>query len=189
MLILRGWVQVGTAYTCPQAPRPSNLWQSAASSQEGKESQPSLPPSGHTSGCDFPFWFAGGTACPWQSALSAHTCQRGSPDKRRTKLCFCPFCQYSVRNNQSFLNHMMQIHYQAKYGCGKCLGEVCSKCQLMQHHLSECEGLPDAAKSDSLHCKKASSTTKKAAHKQPQPKTYRVHSSRRHTWHVLQGCA
>ena len=94
-------------------------------------------------------------------------CVEGDPpNKHSTKLCFCPFCQYSITNDQSFLDHVMRAHYQANYGCRKCLGEVCGESQPMECHLQECKGLPDAAKSDSPCDKKASSAAKKAAHKQ-----------------------
>ena len=94
-------------------------------------------------------------------------CMEGDPpDKHHTKLCFCPFCKYSVANDQSFLNHVMPVHYQANYGCRKCLGEVCGKSQPMQLHLWECEGLPDTADSHSPHHQKSSSSVETVAHKE-----------------------
>ena len=88
------------------------------------------------------------------------------PEKHQTKLCFCPLCKYSVANDQSFLNHVMHAHYQANYGYGKCLGEVCGESQPMQHHLWECRGLPDTADSHSPQHQKSSSSAEKVAHKE-----------------------
>ena len=44
-------------------------------------------------------------------------------DQASQKLLFCPFCQYSGSNDQSYLNHMC-VHYCANYGCRKCLDTV-----------------------------------------------------------------
>ena len=77
--------------------------------------------------------------------------QGNLPEKYHTKLCFCLFCKYSGANDLSFLNHIMHTHYQANYGCGKCLEEVCSESQPMQNHFKECEGLPDSDSSCSPH--------------------------------------
>ena len=40
-------------------------------------------------------------------------------DNPSQRLSFCLFCQYSGSNDQSYLNHIMCMHYCANYGCGK----------------------------------------------------------------------
>ena len=40
------------------------------------------------------------------------------------KLPFCPFCQYSGSNDPSHMNHIICRHYNANYGCSKCLDEM-----------------------------------------------------------------
>ena len=54
------------------------------------------------------------------------------------KLSFCPFCAYVGRgggNNLSYLNHIIIVHYNASYGCGKCLK------QALHNHKKVCLGL------------------------------------------------
>ena len=46
--------------------------------------------------------------------------------KSTWKLSFCPFCQYLGSNDQSYMNHICR-HYNANYGCSKCLNEVLSQ--------------------------------------------------------------
>ena len=62
---------------------------------------------------------------------------------KSVKLSFCPFCAYAGeggRNDLSYLNHIIIVHYNASYGCGKCLkqafvsssalhNQVCQVCQ------------------------------------------------------------
>ena len=40
---------------------------------------------------------------------------------KSVKLLFCPFCTYMGGNDLSYLNHIIIAHYNASYGCGKCL--------------------------------------------------------------------
>ena len=40
------------------------------------------------------------------------------------KLSFCPFCAYAGGNDLSYLNHITIAHYNASYGCGKCLKQA-----------------------------------------------------------------
>ena len=61
------------------------------------------------------------------------------------KLSFCPFCQYSGSNNPSYMNHIICRHYNANYGCGKCLDEVYITGQLLCKHMKTCEDLPKEA--------------------------------------------
>ena len=65
--------------------------------------------------------------------------------KSTRKLSFCPFCQYSGSNNQSYMNHIVCGHYNANYGCGKCLNEVFFTGQLLCKHMKTCKGLPKEA--------------------------------------------
>ena len=40
---------------------------------------------------------------------------------KSVKMSFCPFCMYVGMNDLSYLNHIIIVHYNASYGCGKCL--------------------------------------------------------------------
>ena len=57
------------------------------------------------------------------------------------KLSFCPFCQYSGSNDPSYMNHTIYRHYNANYGCSKCLDEVYITGQPLCKHMKTCKGL------------------------------------------------
>ena len=62
-------------------------------------------------------------------------------DQPSQRLSFCPFCQYSGSNDQSYINHIMCMHYCVNYGCGKCLDVVFSSGQRLSKHIKKCKGL------------------------------------------------
>ena len=37
----------------------------------------------------------------------------------------CPICTYVVKNDYSFLNHIVIRHYWSSFSCGKCLAVCC----------------------------------------------------------------
>ena len=37
---------------------------------------------------------------------------------KSVKLSFCPFCAYAGENDLSYLNHIIIVHYNVRYGCG-----------------------------------------------------------------------
>ena len=45
---------------------------------------------------------------------------------KSVKLSFCPFCTYAGGNDLSYLNHIVIAHYNASYGCGRCLKQASS---------------------------------------------------------------
>ena len=57
------------------------------------------------------------------------------------KLSFCPFCQYCSSNDPSYLNHIICAHYEASFGCGRCLGKVNSTGQALSKHMQSRKGL------------------------------------------------
>ena len=61
------------------------------------------------------------------------------------KLSFCPFCQYSGSNDQSYMNHIICRHSNTNSGCSKCLNEVFITGQLLHKHMKICKGLPKEA--------------------------------------------
>ena len=62
-------------------------------------------------------------------------------DQPSQKLSVCPFCQYSGSNDQSYLNHIMCVHYCANYRCRKCLDAVFTSRQQLSRHMKKCKGL------------------------------------------------
>ena len=62
-------------------------------------------------------------------------------DNPSWRLSFCPFCQYSGNNEQSYLNHIMCGHYCVNYGCDKCLDMVFTSGQRLSKHIKKCKGL------------------------------------------------
>ena len=65
--------------------------------------------------------------------------------KSTRKLSFCPFCQYSWSNNQSYMNYIICGHYHTNYGCSKCLNKVFITGQPLCKHMKTCKGLPKEA--------------------------------------------
>ena len=59
--------------------------------------------------------------------LHTTTClQRPQVDlwDKSVKLSFCPFCTYAGGNDLSYLNHIIIVHYNVSYGCGRCLKQA-----------------------------------------------------------------
>ena len=57
------------------------------------------------------------------------------------KLSFCPFCTYTGRNDLLYLNHIIIVHYNASYGCGKCLRQAFVSSLALHNHKKVCLGL------------------------------------------------
>ena len=51
----------------------------------------------------------------------------------------CPICMYVVKNDYSFLNHIIIGHYWSSFSCGKCLEFVVSSRQEMKKHFHNCK--------------------------------------------------
>ena len=54
------------------------------------------------------------------------------------KLSFCPFCTYAGGNNLSYLNHIITVHYNASYRCGKCLKQAFVSSLALHNHKKVC---------------------------------------------------
>ena len=50
-------------------------------------------------------------------------------------LSFCPFCLYTGSKDETYMNHIIFGHYDAAYGCGKCLDKVTVSGQQMSSQL------------------------------------------------------
>ena len=57
------------------------------------------------------------------------------------KLPFFPFCAYVGENDLSYLNHIIIAHYNASYGCGKCLKQAFVSSLALHNHKKVCLGL------------------------------------------------
>ena len=94
--------------------------------------------------------------------------------KTKRKLLFCPFFQYSGSNNPSYLNHIICMHYNASYGCRKCLKEVFPTGQWLTLHIKCCKGLKTEAAEDkpaTSHAKGTSSSSSRSKKKKHQTKS------------------
>ena len=95
----------------------------------------------------------------------------GAGSKSTRKLSFCPFCQYSGSNDQSYMNHIICGHYNANYGCSKCLNKVFMTGQPLPKHMKTCNGLPkkamDKATAEDISGKKKSKSKDLPADLQP----------------------
>ena len=56
------------------------------------------------------------------------------------KMSFCPFCMYTGANDLSYLNHIIIVHYNASYGCGKCLKQAFVSSSALHNHKKVCLG-------------------------------------------------
>ena len=84
------------------------------------------------------------TAVSMLRELHTTTClQRLQVDLRdkSVKLLFCPFCAYAGGNDLSYLNHIIIMHYNASYGCGKCLKQAFISSSALHIHKKVCLGL------------------------------------------------
>ena len=58
------------------------------------------------------------------------------------KLSFCLFCTYMGGGNDlSYLNYIIIAHYNASYGCGKCLKQAFVLSSALHNHNKVCIGL------------------------------------------------
>ena len=58
------------------------------------------------------------------------------------KLSFCPFCTYVGvgwgGNDLSYLNHIIIVHYNTSYGCGRCLKQASISSSALHTHKKVC---------------------------------------------------
>ena len=73
------------------------------------------------------------TVCLWRLQVDLQD--------KSIKLSFCPFCSYAGGNDLSYLNHIIIAHYNASYGCGKCLKQAFVSSLALHTHKKVCLGL------------------------------------------------
>ena len=59
---------------------------------------------------------------------------------KSVKMSFCPFCMYMGANDLSYMNHIIIAHYNASYGCGKCLKQAFMSSSTLHNHKKVCLG-------------------------------------------------
>ena len=59
---------------------------------------------------------------------------------KSVKMSFCPFCAYAGANDLSYLNHIIIAHYNATYGCVKCLKQAFVSSSALHNHKTVCLG-------------------------------------------------
>ena len=59
---------------------------------------------------------------------------------KSVKMSFCPFCAYAGMNDLFYLNHIIIVHYNTSYGCGKCLKQAFMSSPAMHNHKKVCLG-------------------------------------------------
>ena len=57
---------------------------------------------------------------------------------KSVKMSFCPFCMYVAMNDLSYLNHIIIVHYNASYGCRKCLKQAFVLSSALHNHKKVC---------------------------------------------------
>ena len=93
--------------------------------------------------------------------------------RKSVKLSFCPFCTYVGGNDLSYLNHIIIMHYNASYGCGKCLKQAFVSSSALHNHKKVClrltskkstrvpGGKPSSGGGDSSHGGSSKATPKR----------------------------
>ena len=74
------------------------------------------------------------TVCLWQLQVDLWD--------KSVKLSFCPFCAYARGNELSYLNHIIIVHYNASYRCGRCLKQAFISSLVLHTHKKVCMGFP-----------------------------------------------
>ena len=90
-----------------------------------------------------------------------------------SKALLLPLCTYVGGNDLSYLNHIIIVHYNASYGCGKCLKQAFVSSSVLHTHKKVCLGLtsrkatrvpdskPSSGRGDSCHRGSSKATPKK----------------------------
>ena len=63
---------------------------------------------------------------------------------QKTCVSCCPICTYIIKNDSTFLNHIVISHYWSNFACGKCLNVVMTSGQQMKKHFLKCHSITDA---------------------------------------------
>ena len=73
-------------------------------------------------------------------ALSRFTIHTPEEAKIGISICVycCPICTYVVKNNTTFLDHIIVGHYWGSFSCGKCLAFAVDTAEQMMGHLPHC---------------------------------------------------
>ena len=107
------------------------------------------------------------------SHIPIHTLEEAKLGQKNRVSC-CPICAYIVKNNYTFLNHIVICHYWSSFSCGKCLEFVASSGQQMKKHFPKCGGLKEV-------CEKADSKGSKSKPHGRARRTRRTSMARRMT--------
>ena len=67
-------------------------------------------------------------------------CLQVDLNDKSIKMSFCPFCVYTGTNDLSYLNHIIIVHYNTSYGCGKCLKQAFVSSSALHNHKKVCLG-------------------------------------------------
>ena len=77
----------------------------------------------------------------WELHMAACLrCLQVDLQDKSVKLSFFPFCTYAGENDLSYLNHIIIAHYNASYGCGKCLKQAFVLSSVLHKHKKVCLG-------------------------------------------------
>ena len=76
-------------------------------------------------------------SCLTLSCIAIHTLEEAKVGPKNCVSC-CPICPYMVKNNYSFLNHIIVGHYWSSFSCGKCLKFVVTTRQQTKNHIPSC---------------------------------------------------
>ena len=75
--------------------------------------------------------------CLTLSHIAIYTPEEVKVEPKNRMSC-CPICTYVVKNDYSFLNHIIIGHYWSSFSCGKCLEFAAFTRQQMKRHIPDC---------------------------------------------------
>ena len=102
------------------------------------------------------------------SCMQIHTPEEAKMGWKNWVSC-CPICTFVIKNDYTFLNHIIICHYWSSFSCSKCLVFMASSRQQMKKNFSKCGSPKEAHKK--AHSKGGKSSRPQGSNKScPKPK-------------------
>ena len=96
-------------------------------------------------------WAAAGAACTICPVMYFNINGQRLKANPKNHMSCCPICVYVVKNDSSFLNHIVVRHYWCNYACGKWVNFVVTLAQKLSMHVGVCAGIKPASPNRGVH--------------------------------------
>ena len=91
--------------------------------------------------------------------ITIHTLEEVKVGPKNHMSC-CPICVYVVKNDYSFLNHIIVGHYWSSFSCGKCLKFMATNGHQMKRHIPGCGNPQEGAQEKVFHGQQSAGSAK-----------------------------